>query len=104
MATVSGGPRLLDQVRGVIRLKHYSIRTEESYVGWIKRFILFNAKRHPKDMGADEITRFLTHLAVNGRVAAATQNQALNARFLGSMESNGRKSRLACRSSSREMK
>ena len=79
MATTSGGPRLLDQVRGVIRLKHYSIRTEESYVGWIKRFILFNAKRHPKDMGAEEITRFLTHLAVNGRVAAATQNQALNA-------------------------
>lgn len=79
MATVSGGPRLLDQVRGVIRLKHYSIRTEESSVGWIKRFILFNAKHHPKDMGAEEITRFLTHLAVNGRVAAATQNQALNA-------------------------
>jgi len=72
-------PRLLDQVRDAIRLKHYSIRTEQSYIGWIRRFILFHDKRHPRDMGGDEVTRFLTHLAVQGKVAAATQNQALNA-------------------------
>lgn len=72
-------PRLLDQVRDVIRLKHYSIRTEQSYIGWIKRYILFHGKRHPREMGADEVTRFLTDLAVRGNVAAATQNQALNA-------------------------
>ncbi len=72
-------PRLLDQVRDVIRLKHYSIRTEQAYLGWIKRYILFHAKRHPREMGADEITRFLTDLAVRGNVTASTQNQALNA-------------------------
>lgn len=76
---ISHSPKLLDQVRDVIRLKHYSIRTEQAYLGWIKRFILFHGKRHPKDMGADEVTRFLTHLAVAGNVAASTQNQALNA-------------------------
>jgi site-specific recombinase XerD len=75
----SNPPRLLDQVRDVICTKHYSIKTERSYVDWIKRFILFHNKRHPKDMGADEITRFLTHLAVERQVAASTQNQALNA-------------------------
>jgi integron integrase len=79
-STVSGQPpRLLEQVREVIRLKHYSIRTEQSYIGWIKRFILFHSKRHPRDMGAEEITRFLSHLAVAGNVSASTQNQALNA-------------------------
>src|SRR3989344_5040971 len=72
-------PKLLDQVRRVIRLKHYSIRTEESYVQWIKRFILFHDKRHPKEMGEAEIRDFLTHLAVEGKVAASTQNQALSA-------------------------
>ena len=71
--------RLLDQVREVIRLKHYSIRTEEAYVHWIKRFIFFNGKRHPREMGAPEIESFLTDLAVRGQVAASTQNQALNA-------------------------
>jgi hypothetical protein len=71
--------KLLDKVRGVIRLKHYSIRTEETYVQWIRRFILFHHKRNPKDMGEEEVGEFLTHLAVNERVAAATQNQALNA-------------------------
>jgi len=69
----------LDQVRRVIRLKHNSIRTEETYVQWIRWFILFHHKRHPKDMGEEEIGEFFTHLAVNERVAAATQNQALNA-------------------------
>jgi integron integrase len=72
-------PKLLDQVRDRIRVKHYSIRTETQYVQWIKRFILFNGKRHPRDMGAQEIEAFLTHLAVEGNVAAATQNQALSA-------------------------
>lgn len=72
-------PKFLDQVRNLIRLKHYSIRTEEAYTGWIKRYILFHNKRHPKDMGEKEIREFLTDLAVNGRVAASTQNQAFNA-------------------------
>ncbi len=72
-------PKLLDQVRGKIRLKHYSIRTEQTYVDWIKRFILFHGKHHPKDMGAQEVEAFLTHLAVEGRVAASTQNQAKSA-------------------------
>lgn len=71
--------RLLDQVRNVIRRKHYSIRTEEVYVDWIRRFILFHDKRHPKEMGAPEIEAFLTHLAVNQNVAASTQNQAFSA-------------------------
>lgn len=69
-------PKLLDQVRGKIRLKHYSIRTEQAYTDWIKRFILHFGKKHPRDMGAAEVEQFLTHLAVNGRVAASTQNQA----------------------------
>ena len=72
-------PKLLDQVRDLIRLKHYSIRTEQAYLGWIKRFILFHHKRHPKEMGKTEIEAFLTHLAVQGNVAASTQNQAMNA-------------------------
>ena len=72
-------PKLLDQVRGKIRLKHYSLRTEQTYVDWIKRFILFHGKRHPKEMGAAEVEAFLTHLAVAGKVAASTQNQAKSA-------------------------
>jgi integron integrase len=70
---------LLDQVRGKIRLKHYSIRTEQAYVDWIKRFILYFDKRHPKDLGAPEVEQFLTHLAVNGNVSSSTQNQAKSA-------------------------
>ena len=69
-------PKLLDQVRGKIRLKHYSIRTEQAYTDWIKRFILHFGKKHPRDMGAAEVEQFLTHLAVNGKVSASTQNQA----------------------------
>jgi integron integrase len=72
-------PKLLDQVRNVIRVKHYSIRTEEVYVQWVRRFVLFHNKRHPQDMGEREISEFLTHLATVGKVAASTQNQALNA-------------------------
>jgi hypothetical protein len=71
--------KLLDQVRDAIRLEYYSIRTEHAYVGWIKRFIFFHKKRHPFEMGATEIERFLTHLAVDKNVAASTQNQALSA-------------------------
>jgi len=72
-------PKLLDQVRQKIRLKQYSIRTEQAYVGWIRRFILFHGKRHPKDMGKTEVEAFLSDLAVRGKVAASTQNQAFNA-------------------------
>ncbi len=72
-------PKLLDQVRDRIRVKHYSIRTETQYVQWIKRFILFNGKRHPIEMGAAEVEAFLSHLAVEGKVSASTQNQALSA-------------------------
>lgn len=70
---------LLDEVRGAIRVRHYSIRTEDAYIGWIRRFILYHDKRHPKDMGEAEVGAFLSHLAVQGNVAASTQNQALNA-------------------------
>ncbi len=72
-------PRLLGQVREAIRRLHYSRRTEESYVHWIKRFIYWSDKRHPADMGAKEVTAFLSHLATERNVAAATQNQALSA-------------------------
>jgi integron integrase len=75
----SNPPRLLDQVRAKIRLKYYSIRTEQAYVDWIRRFILHFDKRHPRELGAREVEAFLTHLAVVGKVAAATQNQAKSA-------------------------
>jgi integron integrase len=68
--------RLLDRVRDKIRLKHYSIRTEQAYVDWIKRFILFHGKRHPETLGGPEVEAFLTDLAVERKVAAATQNLA----------------------------
>ncbi|HEX8779100.1 MAG TPA: integron integrase [Rhodanobacter sp.] len=72
-------PRLLDEVRRVLRTRHYSLRTEHVYVGWIRRFILANGKRHPRDMGAAEVEQFLSRLAVQCQVAASTQNQALSA-------------------------
>jgi integron integrase len=72
-------PNLLEQVRNLIRVKHYSIRTEETYINWIKRFVLFHNKRHPVEMGELEVSQFLTHLAVKGKVSASTQNQALSA-------------------------
>ena len=71
-------PRLRDQVRAVIRLNHYSIRTEKTYWFWIRQFIRFHQMKHPRDMGPREVTDFLTWLAVHRNVAAATQNQALN--------------------------
>jgi integron integrase len=72
-------PRLLDRVRESLRARHYSRRTEHAYVAWIRRYIFFHGKRHPAEMGAPEITRFLTWLAVHEKVAASTQNQALGA-------------------------
>ncbi len=71
--------KLLDQVRDVIRRKHYSRRTERTYVSWIKRYILFHDKRDPRDMGKVGIKAFLSYLATDRKVAASTQNQALNA-------------------------
>lgn len=72
-------PRLLDQVRAALRVRHYSLRTEEAYLLWIKRFILFHGKQHPRLLGAQQVSECLTHLAVEKHVAAATQNQALSA-------------------------
>jgi integron integrase len=72
-------PRLLDAVRDVIRLKHYSLRTEQTYIHWIKRFIHFHGRRHPRELGGREVTVFLNHLVKDRNVAAATQNQALSA-------------------------
>lgn len=72
-------PRLLDRVRWHLRVKHYSIRTEQAYCDWIRRYILFHRKRHPDEMGEQEIAAFLSHLAINRAVAASTQNQALSA-------------------------
>ena len=77
--SVQQKPKLLDRVRAAIRSRHYSVRTEEAYVAWIKRYIFFHGKRHPSDMGAEEVTRFLSSLALDGHVAASTQNQALSA-------------------------
>ena len=71
-------PKLLEQVR-TLRTRHYSLRTEETYLSWIKRFILFQGKRHPRDMGVQEVHQFLSHLAVEGQVTASTQSQALSA-------------------------
>jgi integron integrase len=72
-------PRLLDQVRDRLRCKHYSYRTEQSYLHWIRRFILFHNRRHPEEMAEPEVAVFLSHLAVDRRVSASTQNQAFNA-------------------------
>ena len=77
--TRNKSPRLLDQVRGRMRVKHYSLRTEQAYVGWIRRFIMANGKRHPRDLGGPEVEAFLTRLATERNVAAGTQNQALAA-------------------------
>jgi integron integrase len=78
-SSLPASPKLLDQVRERLRVKHYSIRTETQYIQWIRRFIYFHGKRHPRDMGGPEVEAYLTHLAVDGHVAASTQNQALSA-------------------------
>ena len=72
-------PKLLDQLRGRLRVKHYSIRTEQAYVDWVRRFVLFHDKRHPRDLGQIEVEAFLTDLAVRRRISASTQNQAKSA-------------------------
>jgi integron integrase len=79
LAPSASPPRLLDQVRYRVRTLHYSLRTETAYVDWIKRFILFHGKRHPSEMGVMEVEAFLSHLAVERKVSASTQNQALAA-------------------------
>ena len=71
--------KLMDQVHEVLRYHHYAIRTEKAYVNWILKFIKFNGTRHPKEMGKKEIEQFLSHLAINRKVAVSTQNQAFNA-------------------------
>ena len=76
---VAKSPKLLEQVRESIRTKHYSYRTEKTYVDWIKRFILFHGKRHPKEMGAEEVQKYIIYLANERQVASSTQNQALSA-------------------------
>jgi integron integrase len=76
---LQGKPRLLDRVRQAIRTRHYSFRTEKAYVSWIKRFIFFNLKRHPDELGEKEVTSFLSYLATDCKVSASTQNQARNA-------------------------
>ena len=68
-------PKLLDQIRQLMRLRHYSLRTEEAYVDWIRRYILFHGKRHPRDLAGSDIASFLSSLAIKGQVAASTQNQ-----------------------------
>ena len=78
-AAGNGSPRLLDVAREAIRRRHFSRRTEETYLQWMKRYIRFSGKRHPRELGAADVTAFLNHLAVERRVAAATQNQALAA-------------------------
>ena len=75
-APVPRPPKLLDQMRAALRLRHYSLRTEESYTDWARRYILFHGKRHPRELGAHEVQAFLSHLAVDRRVSASTQNQA----------------------------
>lgn len=71
--------KLMDQVRQILRVRHYSLATERCYCHWILRFIRFHGVKHPNTMGAQEVEHFLTHLATNDKVAASTQNQALNA-------------------------
>ena len=77
LLTTMNKPKLLDQVHAAARLRHLSLHTEEAYSDWVRRFILFHRKRHPLEMGAAEIRQFLSYLAVSGKVAASTQNQAL---------------------------
>ncbi len=108
----ANAPRLLDQVREAIRWKYFSRHTEQAYVHWIRRFIYFHGKRHPRDLGEAEVTAFLNDLSVERKVAAGTQNQALSAllfmykevlgrELAGSTACNGPSARLACLSFSR---
>ena len=76
---MDNSPRLMDLVRNALRVRHYSLRTEQSYMQWIKRYILYHNKRHPAEMGKSEISEFLSYFAVKKHVSASTQNQALSA-------------------------
>ncbi len=82
MAGATHRSPLLEEVRATIRVRHYRIRTEEAYLLWMRRFVLFHGKHHPRDIGAREAGHFLSYLAVEERVSASTQNQALNAPVL----------------------
>ena len=75
----TGKPKLLDQMKNVMRIKHYSLQTEKSYIQWVRRYIYFHNKRHPEEMGALDVQKYLSYLAVEQNVSASTQNQALNA-------------------------
>jgi len=86
-------PRLLERVHEAIRARHYSPRTAKAYVGWIRRFILFHGRRHPATMGSEQITQYLTHLAVEGKVSPSTQTQALSAILFLYRSSSSRTSR-----------
>jgi len=86
----TGNPKLLDRVRDVIRRKHYSFRTEQTYSDWIRRFILFHGKRHPSEMAEREVSEFLTSLARDGKVAASTQNQHVKASLTCQEQVEGR--------------
>ena len=79
---VKPAPKLFPLIVERLRVKHYSKRTEEAYIQWIKRYILFHSKRHPREMGAAEVEAFLNHLAVEKKVSASTQNQAKSALYL----------------------
>ena len=81
--------KLEDQIRDTMRFKHLSFKTEESYVGWYRRYVLWHGKKHPSEMGAAEVEAFLTHLAVDRKLAAASQNQALNALVFDSHAASG---------------
>ena len=72
----AGKPKLLDQMKSIMRMKHYSLQTEKSYVQWVRRYIYFHNKRHPEEMGALDVQKFLSYLAVEQNVSASTQNQA----------------------------
>src|SRR5690242_12552734 len=78
-ATVGRRPGLLEEVRRQIRVRHYSLRTEQAYLAWIRRFLRANGRRHPRELGAGQVEAFLSALATEGKVAAGTQNQALSA-------------------------
>jgi integron integrase len=84
-------PRLLDRLRAALVARHYSLRTEEAYVGWVRRFVLFHGKKHPMTLGEDEINLFISHLAVHGKVSASTQTQALSALIFLYQQVLGRK-------------
>jgi hypothetical protein len=109
LSHAAGKPKLLEVVRERLRAGYYSLRTEDAYLGWIRRFVAFHRRRHPRTMGAPEVTAFLTDLAVQGNVSASTQNQAFSALLfpyanvleqpLGPLQAFGRNGRASCPSS-----